>query len=134
MAMRLSGIWFKLVEGDGFFLGILLVPKDVADSIEQHGRCRVARAMGLSVMASFELGAMMRPSDAINFIDFTRSYDDRRDAIMMFGCTVSDINKENGFAFVPSADYLGRAYVPPAVETTPIKGNRFQLPAVEFTP
>ena len=104
MAQRLSGIWFKLVEGDGFYLGILIVPLQVALNIEDKGRWRVAKR------------AELMPDVNVSFMDFIAADHIMRDAIMIFGITVSDINKEPGFAFIPSAEYMQRG---PAVLTQP---------------
>lgn len=104
MPQRLSGIWFKLVEPDGFYRGILMVPQVVAVTIEQNRPCRMAQRGKLPSVSDY--GVL--PND-ISFMDFVPASDYLlRDAIMVFGISLSDLNKEPGFAFIPSADYLAR--------------------------
>lgn len=128
MAMRLSGIWFKYVEPDGFYLGILMMPQDAADMVEKHGRARTRKAWVPSAVPSFKVqGSVM-----VEFIDIVAMDQQVTGAVAVFGISPSDLNKERGFAFVPSADYLQRGYKAPPVEMP--TGNRYKAPEVEFAP
>lgn len=104
MPQRLSGIWFKLAEPDGFYLGILMVPLQVALNLEDMGRGRVAATAALPSISSFDPRERLSPAEyTINYIDLVQADHLLRDAIMVFGISASNLNKESGFAFIPSA-------------------------------
>lgn len=126
MAQRLSGIWFKLVEPDGFHLGILMVPEQVAHGIETRGRWRCAKRSSLPSIAAFVPGVSPAMAMEGNLIDFVPADHLMRDAIMVFGISLSDLNKEAGFAFIPSAEYMFRGPAQPAK----VKGKDVQSQAV----
>lgn len=129
MAQRLSGIWFKLVEPDGFHLGILMVPPGVAGNIETHGRCRCPQRADWMPAWAWTIGAggMTAPMGVtVSFIDFVPADHLMRDAIMVFGISLSGLNKEPGFAFIPSAEYMFRGLAQPAK----VKGKDVQNQAV----
>jgi hypothetical protein len=133
MPQRLSGIWFKLVEGDGFYLGILMVPEDVARALESPGRTRCARMPTMAI--GLWTGTNAAPVAEIQTIDFVLADNLMRDAIMVFGITLSDLNKERGFAFIPSAEYLLRGPTKAQVNAGKVNdkavSNRFA--ALDFT-
>lgn len=128
MAQRLSGIWFKLVEPDGFHLGILMVPEQIAHGIETRGRWRCAQRADWMPAGAWTIGdGMTAPMDVtVSFIDFVPADHLMRDAIMVFGISLSGLNKEPGFAFIPSAEYMFRG---PA-QTAKVKGKDVQSQAV----
>ena len=122
MAQRLSGIWFKLVEPDGFYMGILMVPKEVADGIETNNRWRVAKRMRPDELLPVPWSkAAPLPVMSVSMIDFVAADGLMRDAIMVFGLTMAELNQERGFAFIPSAEYLQRGPSLPKVE--PVKAE-----------
>lgn len=134
MAQRLSGIWFKLVDQDGCYLGILMVPEDIALGMEGTGRYRCARRVSLPSVASW-MGKATKSliPEPTYMIDFVAADHLMQDAIMVFGITLSDLNKERGFAFIPSAEYLQRGPSLPKVEpvTAQPVDSRFQV--LDFT-
>lgn len=130
MAKRLSGIWFKVVEMDGFYAGILMVPQEVAHGIESATCCRYAKCFDLTIKPAWLVtGANVQKIAPIDYIDFVSADGSMRDAIMVYGITMSDLNKERGFAFIPSAEYLLRGKPIPRI-TPP--DNKIRLPEIEF--
>lgn len=136
MPKRLSGAWFKLVEPDGFYLGILMVPEQVASEIERRdGPFRYPRRPPMSMYTMWrdklEPSAMMD----MQIIDLVPAPYPMTDAIMVFGISLSDLNKEPGFAFIPSADYLNRGPAETVKKTAKTKPepvpNRFSV--LDFT-
>lgn len=138
--MRLSGIWFKLLEPDGFYMGILMVPKEVADGIELQNRWRVARPEAgipfskATTIAPNYYRVDLAPSDmSISMIDFVAADHLMRDAIMVFGISLSDLNKERGFAFIPSAEFLQRGPSLPKVEQVKAEPADSRFKVLDFT-
>jgi len=110
MPKRLSGAWFKLVEPDGFYLGILMVPERIALSLEENrGPFNVPQRAN---WPSISFGMDIAPMDvSVKMMTFLPAYEPP-DALMVYGISMSDLNKEPGFAFIPGAEYMQRGPVP----------------------
>ena len=129
MAQRLSGIWFKLVQPDGFYLGILCVPQSVAEGIEKGGRWRCQMSVQRYVSTADDR-LVARAPDRIYYFDFVPMDHIMRDAIAVFGISLSDLNKEPGFALIPSKDYIDLGKPAPANIAPPEKKTSF--PELDF--
>ena len=113
MPQRLSGVWFKLVEPDGFYLGILMVPEGVARMLEDKGcPVRVARRNAMPSWRDWAQGIRPQDYDMVDAMGFYPCPSISDDAIAVVGITLSELNKEPGFAFIPSAEYMQRGPVP----------------------
>ena len=102
MPKRLSGAWFKWVEQDGFYLGLLLMCEQYASIVDGGGTFTVARGLP-SVENPFSPGNAVGMADIKTFL-IAPAY--QPGAIYVVGITPEEIETEANFAFQASLAYL----------------------------